>query len=687
MLRSLFAAVSGLSTNIVELDVVGNNISNVNTVGFKQARVTFQEILTQNLKPATRPVSGGLGGTNPQQIGLGTVVASIDSQFSQGNLRTTGGKTDLAIQGDGFFILSDGRSQSYTRAGNFTFDANNFLVDASTGKRVQGLLADVNGTFLSGANGDLQIDPSTVVPAKASSEVKVFGNLSSKSDAVGTHLVSKGAFLAIAQGGSSLLTLHGSVAGNDLNIGNGNKVSLTGLVNGIPITSQTFEVGVNGTTVTDLVGFMQNGLVASGAAGVTATLQPDGTISINNGGATSLQNLKLEIGGAVDFNQTMLFNDVPAGGTSVSAGALLTPATRADTLDSLYNAAGKKLNIAFDPVSNQTVLQVGGTRGGEAITSLSMLATRGVTTLGDLLDRITDAFAISNAQGVSVTNEGFIDVVGDTELRNSLDNISIQEPKNDVSNLSTSFDFRTLAAAQDAKTYSVTTTVYDSLGDTHNLTLNFTKRTGFNIWDWKASLDKGEEVLNGETGTVTFDEKGSLVSFLYTDGGGQISFRPQATGTQGAEVVNLAVNPGTTNGVNGLTQFAPADQLQSLANGYTVGRLSDFDIDRRGVISGRFSNDTVLALARIAISRFSNPNGLVRVGNNSFTISGNSGQAIFGFAGEGSAGEINPGALEASNVDLAEQFTRLVVAQRAFQANARVITTGDRVLQDLVNIV
>ena len=117
MLRSLFAGVTGLGANIIELDVVGNNISNVNTVGFKSARVTFQEILTQNIRSATRPAEGGgLGGVNPQQIGLGAVVGAIDSEFTQGNLRTTGNKTDLAIQGEGFFVLSDGKSLSYTRA-------------------------------------------------------------------------------------------------------------------------------------------------------------------------------------------------------------------------------------------------------------------------------------------------------------------------------------------------------------------------------------------------------------------------------------------------------------------------------------------------------------------------------------------------------------------------------------------
>jgi len=186
---------------------------------------------------------------------------------------------------------------------------------------------------------------------------------------------------------------------------------------------------------------------------------------------------------------------------------------------------------------------------------------------------------------------------------------------------------------------------------------------------------------------VTFDESGRLVSFLYTDGGGQIQFRPQAQGEDGAEIVSLTIDPGTIGGVNGLTQYTQSDTIQSTGDGFSVGTLIDFDIDRDGVVSGRFDNDTVLNMARLSMSYFNNPSGLVREGNNTYSVSGNSGTAVMGFANEGSNGQINAGALEASNVDLSEQFTRLVVAQRAFQSNARVITTSDEVLQELVNIV
>ncbi|PIE76088.1 hypothetical protein CSA17_04070 [bacterium DOLJORAL78_65_58] len=133
MFKSLYSGVSGLTANLTSLDVIGNNIANSNTTGFKSGRVTFNEMLTQTIRSASRPVGGGLGGTNAQQIGLGTSVGSIDTNFNQGNFQTTGRTTDLAIQGSGFFILSDGTSNVYTRAGIFGLDSENSLVSPSTG--------------------------------------------------------------------------------------------------------------------------------------------------------------------------------------------------------------------------------------------------------------------------------------------------------------------------------------------------------------------------------------------------------------------------------------------------------------------------------------------------------------------------------------------------------------------------
>jgi len=134
MMRSLYAGVSGLRNHQTRMDVIGNNIANVNTAGFKRNRVSFQDMLYQNMRGASAP-AGTLGGTNPAQIGLGITIASVDTIHTQGSTQTTGKMNDLMIQGDGFFVLGDnaGANLVYTRAGNFEFDSNGQLVNPANG--------------------------------------------------------------------------------------------------------------------------------------------------------------------------------------------------------------------------------------------------------------------------------------------------------------------------------------------------------------------------------------------------------------------------------------------------------------------------------------------------------------------------------------------------------------------------
>jgi len=140
MMRSLYAGVSGLQNHQIRMDVVGNNISNVNTTGFKKGRVEFQDLLYQQMSGSARPTTE-VGGVNPKEVGLGMSVASIDTIHTQGSLQTTGVGTDLAIQGQGFFLLKDGEKAFYTRAGDFGVDQAGTLVNPANGMRVQGWMA------------------------------------------------------------------------------------------------------------------------------------------------------------------------------------------------------------------------------------------------------------------------------------------------------------------------------------------------------------------------------------------------------------------------------------------------------------------------------------------------------------------------------------------------------------------
>ena len=140
MMRSLFSGVSGLQNHQTRMDVIGNNISNINTTGFKRNRVNFQDLLYQQLQGAARPTED-LGGVNPKEVGLGMSIASIDTIHIQGSLQTTGVQTDLAIIGNGFFILDDMGKQLFTRAGTFSVDADGVMVNPANGMKVQGWMA------------------------------------------------------------------------------------------------------------------------------------------------------------------------------------------------------------------------------------------------------------------------------------------------------------------------------------------------------------------------------------------------------------------------------------------------------------------------------------------------------------------------------------------------------------------
>ncbi|MEE0885663.1 MAG: flagellar hook protein FlgE [Treponema sp.] len=180
MMRSLYSGVSGLQNHQTRMDVIGNNISNVNTTGFKRGRVNFQDMISQQVGGAAKPTEE-LGGVNPKDVGLGMTIATIEQVFSQGNLQTTGVSTDVAIQGNGFFILKDGEESFYTRNGQFGLDRDGTLVNPANGQRVQGWMArELNGEEIvqtAATPTDLVIPVGSKDPAKETSNVLFACNL------------------------------------------------------------------------------------------------------------------------------------------------------------------------------------------------------------------------------------------------------------------------------------------------------------------------------------------------------------------------------------------------------------------------------------------------------------------------------------------------------------------------------
>jgi flagellar hook protein FlgE len=229
------------------------------------------------------------------------------------------------------------------------------------------------------------------------------------------------------------------------------------------------------------------------------------------------------------------------------------------------------------------------------------------------------------------------------------------------------------ASAADGSTASTTLNVYDSLGIRHSIKVTFTK-TGSNSWDWAAAADAADTgTTTSSTGTLTFVSDGTFSA---------------GTGSPiNVDVTNGASSPlALPIDMAEMTQYQGASSINATTDGFSSGTLVTFTIGSGGDITGVFSNGQTQLLGQIAMGAFVNPGGLLRQGQNLFGASSASGDASVGIPGSGGRGTVTTGSLEMSNVDLATQFTGMITAQRGFQANGRVITTSDEMLQELVNL-
>lgn len=455
MMRSLFSGVSGLKNHQTRMDVIGHNISNVNTYGYKATRVTFQDMLSQTMAGAAKPEENR-GGINPKQVGLGMTIASIDRIFTQGSLQTTGNNTDVAISGDGFFVVADGDKKYYTRAGTFGIDKDGTLVNPANGLKVQGWIAttDTNGQKVvkaNGATGDLVIPVYGKINAKETSNIRYKCNLDSRSGIVPPDADAR-------KRASAAVTTNIDIYDN---LGEPHRMTMT-----------FWKTGFNQWTA---------------SAAITGVNSP-------------------------------VLLDVPAGaGQNNNAN----PSSR--------------INMRFSP-------------DGKLI-------------------------SISDAGSPDEQNQG-------------------------------------------------------------NLIVN-------------ASFKNDPD----------------------------------------SPVRNIALNLGQSGILSGITQFSSTSTTKAVEqDGYAMGYMESFSIDNSGIITGVFSNGTKQSIGQIALSVFTNPQGLIAAGENLYEESNNSGLHNIGPAAEAGRGKIVAGTLEMSNVDLSDQFTDMIVTQRGFQANSRTITTSDQMLQEIISL-
>ncbi|MDM5213379.1 flagellar hook protein FlgE [Peribacillus sp. NJ4] len=210
MLRSMYSGISGLKNLQTKLDVIGNNVANVNTYGFKKSRVTFSDAMNQTVSGASA-ATANKGGTNSKQIGLGSTIATIDTIHTQSSLQTTGRDLDLGISGDGYFIVKQGDALSYTRAGNFYLDDNGTLVN-SNGLKVQAFKVDENGKR-SKTIDDVAVNVNAILPAVTSTKISVSENLAA--DAIDGTVFSQQMKVVDEKGKEQTATIYFQKTGDD----------------------------------------------------------------------------------------------------------------------------------------------------------------------------------------------------------------------------------------------------------------------------------------------------------------------------------------------------------------------------------------------------------------------------------------------------------------------------------------
>lgn len=565
MMRSLFSGVAGIKVHQTRMDVIGNNIANINTIGFKSSRTTFSDMLSQMQSAASAPTDNR-GGVNARQIGLGVNVESIDLIFTDSSPQSTGKNTDLALAGEGLFYLKDGNQSYYTRNGAFYFDEEGNYVMSGTGLRVQGWNASSEGEInTNGAATNIVVPVGKTMEASATTSIDYSGNLNKESKSIK----------------SITFTRSSSAADTEVN----------NLITRDSTSNAVTSVNVDGESI----------------VAATITYNDDTTLSVTSG--------YYEVGKTV-------------------------PVT---TLATIYDSLGGKHEVTLlidkDPDST----------GGDATpTDEDALATGKYTyTTGGTTYNLTRTV---DANGNATYT--YTDADGNTQ---------------------------TVAAADVTATYDNRWRVYiaPGIGEPGPASANFT-----NSYTRSQANDNPESDGSSTTGTM------NMVAYLYFDNTGAYV----NNGREDAAAITFDYGDGNGAASNqaildftGLTQYANSTTSFPTANGNAAGVLQSVAVDGSGVISGSYTNGLIRKEAQIAVAQFTNASGLTKVGTTTYTESNNSGTANirtiedFGLS-------VTSSALEMSNVDLATEFSEMIITQRGFQANSKMTTVSDEMLETLVNM-
>jgi flagellar hook protein FlgE len=648
MPSSLISGLSGLRAHRQYLEVIGNNLANVNTDGFKGSRVTFADLYGETIDPGSSS-SEATGGTDPSQVGAGSTVASVDQNMAQGTFRTTGRELDLAIEGNGFFAVEAPDRTLYSRVGTFTVNGDGDLVDQRTGYRV----LDVSSEAIS-------LPLESVQAGQTTGSVTLRGNL--PGEVTGPFAESLASSLSWAEG------THAQIAG-----ANSGPFALA--------DGQTLSIRVDGGTA-QTVTFRTADFASIGAATAAEVVaainaQTTGLTASVSGSVIDLASDRTGSESSLDVDDGTGSPAITLGLSTTLTSGTTSAATTATTLNDLAD------NVV-DYVDGDRIHVSGTEADGSAISATFVYGAAGNgTTLDDLLTFISAQYESATA---SLDSSGRIVIAADEAGEASL---SMSLADDTVNTGSTRFEDHFLEVTQrgaDPDRVRTAIEIFDAQGRPHTLDIVLERSTS-NEWDLVASLSgTGSTFIDGEVRGIRFTPSGAFEA-VTGPGNGDANLTIQWDDLGGA-TQTITLDLGSGGQFDGLTQFGGSTTAQAVQqDGFGAGSLESISVSHDGSIQGFYNNGRTVDLDQIGLAHFGNVAGLERVGQTLFAASAASGTPQLGTAGTGGRGAVRAGVLEQSNVDMAEEFVRLIEAQRGFQANARLISTTDEVLAELVQIV
>ncbi len=621
---ALWTGISGLNASSKELDVIANNLANTNTVGFKSSTTYFADVLSQS-------ISGGSSGT--LQVGRGVSVTEVQTQFSAGSFETTGVATDVAIDGDGFFMVNDADGGTYfTRAGAFRLNSEGLLVDIN-GYAVQG--KEIVDSQPAGVLGNITL-------ADVQSEPQV-----TKTFTIGANLNSDTATGSQYNASQSVYDSLGAEHSLDTTFtktgytGAGDTSSRWAIESTLDSTSPT-SIGFDGITFDDHG--VCTGMYTGTTTGTVTSSAPLGTVT----NPPALSNV--DPGCVVVLDRAGMIYQNTTGNMMLTWDHLTDTWSFAAAADkggyayaSVSVAANGDVNISLDG-SGTTDLHFSPT-----ITSTAADATVTFPLAKDVAVVGGTAAAVLNRPGM-VYQSGTV-----TLIRNAADT---------GWEISSTYPDAIVTSGNTTDTEAVTISL-DGKGNT-DVTL-----TPAGTWN------------AGETATFTLTNTSfSALTNIDIDYSGVTLASGATIGNGGTITWNLV-----DDNASEITQYSSPSVVRSLtSDGYSSGSLKSISIDSDGIISGFFTNGQSTNLAQIMLAKFTNPWGLQKMGDNLFAETNTSGAAIQNYAGQGGIGSLTSNSLEMSNTDIATEFIKMITAQKAYQANAKVVTTENDMLDVLMNI-